>query len=304
MIHILGAGALGLLWAARFAAADTPCRLLLSPHRFIEWQERGNLLQLTRQGWHQQFTMQTEPASQPATPIEILIVATKAYSVLQALESVSARLKPGASILLLQNGMGSQQAVVDAFPAQRVLYGSVTDGAWIAEPGHVVWAGEGKTMIGDPQGDPAPPWLAQLTHAKVDWRWEPHIDEVLWRKLAVNCAINPLTALHDCLNGELPTIAPQRLCAILLDLQPLLAAHGAELKQDQLAAMVYGVIERTSANSSSMRQDIKAGRRTEITFILGFACSAARRCGMSVPALDALLADTQQHLQRLGLPVD
>ena len=37
----------------------------------------------------------------------------------------------------------------------------------------------------------------------LDCRWEARIDEFLWRKLAVNCAVNPLTARHGCLNGEL-----------------------------------------------------------------------------------------------------
>lgn len=304
MIHILGAGALGLLWAARLAAVQTPCCLLLRPSRHEQWRAQGTQLQLTRQGQRHQFTVQTESVDQPGDPIDVLIVATKAYAVAQAMESVASRLQPDASIVLLQNGMGSQEKVVSAFPEQRVLYGSVTDGAWVAEPGHVVWAGEGSTVIGDPNGKLPPPWLHQLSQAKIDWQWEPHIHQVLWRKLAINCAINPLTVLHDCLNGEVAAVAPQRLSALLGDLQPLLAANGVELSHEELGVLVYGVIERTRANSSSMRQDVKTRRRTEISYILGFACDAARRKALPAPALDALLADTQQHLQRLGLPVD
>lgn len=304
MIHILGAGALGLLWAARLAAAQTPCCLLIRPPRVGEWRARGDQLQLTHQGQLQQFTVQTQPINALDAPIHTLIVATKAYAVAEAIESVVKRLQPGASILLLQNGMGSQQAVLSAYPRQRVLYGSVTDGAWMPEPGHVVWAGKGTTLIGDPNGGPPPPWLTRLERTQLDWRWETGIEEVLWRKLAINCAINPLTVLHDCVNGEIAVLAPQRLSAILSDLHPLLAAHGIALSRGELEALVYSVIERTSANSSSMRQDTKARRRTEITYILGFACDAARLRGVAVSALDDLLADTQQYLQRLGLPVD
>ncbi len=304
MIHILGGGALGLLWAGRLAAAQTPCSLLLRPSRLAQWRARGNQLQLTHEGQHRHFTLQTQAIDQLDAPIDTLIVATKAYAAVEAVASVGSGLRPGSTIVLLQNGLGSQQEVLSTFVRQRVLYGSVTDGAWIAAPGHVVWAGKGSTLIGDPNGGPPPPWLNHLDRTQLDWQWEDDIDEVLWRKLAINCAINPLTALHDCPNGEITTLAPQRLSAILADLQPLLAAQGIGLSSEQLEALVHDVIERTGANTSSMRQDIKARRRTEISYILGFACNAARRSAIAVPALDALLADTQQHLHRLGLPVD
>jgi 2-dehydropantoate 2-reductase len=34
-------------------------------------------------------------------------------------------------------------------------------------------------------------------------QWSTDILTRLWRKLALNCAINPLTVLHDCQNGGL-----------------------------------------------------------------------------------------------------
>ena len=48
----------------------------------------------------------------------------------------------------------------------------------------------------------------------------------LWRKLALNCAINPLTVLHDCRNGGLSEhhCEVATLCAELAELR---GARGA-----------------------------------------------------------------------------
>ena len=304
-LHILGAGSLGLLWAARCADAGIDCRLILrTPQALRDWHSRHDQLLLEQQGCSQTLRVAAELAGDSQQPIHRLVIATKAWAVADALDSVAPRLQADSQLLLLQNGLGSQQAVRARLPSQRVLYASVTDGAWKREANHVVWAGIGQTLVGDPQQRPAPDWLALLGHAGIDWRWEPQIMPVLWLKLAVNCAINPISALHDCANGEVPERAGASFAPLLAELHALLASQDVALPLPQLRERILGVVQATAANSSSMRQDLTAHRRTEIDFILGHACRTARRVGLATPVLDALYRQLQNRLAELGLPQD
>ena len=302
-LYILGAGSLGLLWAARCARAGIDCRLILrNPQALADWRRQGSRVLLQEQGRVSAIAVPGELATTSQQPIHSLVVATKAWATVEALEGLATRLREHSQVLLLQNGLGSQQAVSQGFPAQRVLYASVTDGAWKRTANHVVWAGTGQTLIGDPDQQPAPAWLEQLTRAGIDWQWQTDILSVLWLKLAINCAINPFSGLYDCPNGEVPAHAGAAFEPLLSELHALLVSQNISLSRAELEQRVLGVIHATAANSSSMRQDLHAGRRTEIDFILGYSYRSARQAGLTTPALDLLYHRLQTRLAELGLP--
>ena len=60
--------------------------------------------------------------------------------------------------------------------------------------------------------------------------------------------------------------------------------------EDSLA-ITCDVCRKTATNISSMLQDIRAGRRTEIDAINGAVVAAGRRFGLATPANQALLAE-------------
>lgn len=307
MIHVLGAGSLGLLWAARLQQAQLPYSLLLRDQAALQaWQAAGNRMTFVQQDRRSELPVIAEVASTSDAPIQILVVATKAHAALAAVESVRHRLRPGSQILLLQNGLGAQQQISAGFAEQHVLYASVTDGAWQPQPQHLIWAGQGITLIGDPQQKPAPSWLKQLEGNAINWQWDDNILAALWRKLAINCAINPFTLLFDCANGEVPKHAGSWLDECISELGVILAAQGIHTAEGEngLNARIYSVIHSTANNSSSMRQDLHARRRTELDYILGYACRQAQQSGIATPALNRLLQATQQRMAEQGLPVD
>ena len=306
MLHILGAGSMGLLWAVRLQRAGLPVRLILrNAERLAAWHSQAGQLEVTDPGQqqHVSLTLNAELADSPE-PINFLLVATKAYAAEAAVFSVRHRLSEGAQVLLLQNGMGSQQAISRQLPQHRVFYASVTDGAWRPSAHQLIWAGHGQTIIGDPRQGPAPDWLARWQAQGLTLEWHADIMAILWRKLAINCAINPLTALLDCPNGDLLERAHGRLEELSQELQQLLSAYGIPLSLDILRTQLDQVIRQTAANSSSMRQDMHAGRRTEIDFMLGFALRSADQLNLSVPALRKLNAELQTYLATHGLPLN
>jgi 2-dehydropantoate 2-reductase len=121
------------------------------------------------------------------------------------------------------------------------------------------------------------------------------IDQRLWRKLAVNSVINPLTALHDCRNGavlELPGI-DALLPALCAEVCAAANAEGLALNAAQLVDDVRHVCRVTAQNRSSMLQDIAARRLTEIDFINGYVVHKAAQYGLDCPQQRALYMQIQ-----------
>ncbi|WP_439859564.1 putative 2-dehydropantoate 2-reductase [Pseudomonas sp. MBLB4136] len=298
--HILGAGSLGSLWAARLARAGVPVQLILRDAERLAAYRRAGGLTLVEKGQARQFPLDAQTATDPA-PIQRLLLACKAYDAEQAIAGLAPRLADEAEVILLQNGLGSQDAVAARVPQARCILASSTEGAFREDAWRVVFAGHGHTWLGDPLDLTPPPWLAELERAGIVHDWSLDILGRLWRKLALNCAINPLTVLYDCRNGDLRQ-HPAELATLCDELAELLHTCGQPAAADGLHEEVQRVIQATAANYSSMHQDVAQGRRTEIAYLLGHACAAAQRHRLVLPHLTALHQRLLKHLGARGLP--
>lgn len=299
--HILGAGSLGSLWAARLARAGLPVRLILRDSSRLAAYRAAGGLSLVEEGQSNLYPIPAETADSTG-PVQRLLLACKAYDAEEAAASLAPRLLPGAEIILLQNGLGSQEAVAARLPRVRCILASSTEGAFRESDFRVVFAGQGHTWLGLPGQPQAPAWLEQLQSADIPHAWTADILGKLWHKLALNCAINPLTVLHDCRNGGLRDW-PEDLAALSQELVELLCACGQADAAKTLHDDVLRVINATAANYSSMHQDVARGRRSEIAYLLGYACLAAAREGVSTPRLNALHQRLLAHLAARGLPL-
>jgi 2-dehydropantoate 2-reductase len=298
--HVLGAGSVGTLWACRLARAGLPVRVLWHDTARLARYQEGPGLRLIEAGVEQAFAL---PGEVPATaqPIARLLVTCKAYDAASAVAAVRHRLVSNTQVVALQNGLGSQQAVIAALPHAQVILASTTEGAFRRADGAVVSAGQGVTWLGGLGKQCAPAWLSELAQAGIPHQWTPDILARLWRKLAINCAINPLTVLHDCRNGVLVEHA-EAVAGLCQELTLLLQGVGQPGAAVALLAEVQQVISATARNYSSMYQDVAAGRRTEIQYLIGHACAEAERCSVPVPRLDALRQALIARLRDKGLP--
>jgi 2-dehydropantoate 2-reductase len=301
--HVLGAGSLGMLWAARLARAGLPVSLVLrDAARLAAYEAAGSAVTVVEQGIEYRLPISAQVIGDEQ-PIQRLLLACKAYDAQRAVATLTPRLTADAQLILLQNGLGSQDEVAAQAPRARCIVASSTEGAFRQQDWRVVFAGHGHTWLGDAANPSPPTWIEELNQAGIPHQWTPDIVTRLWRKLALNCAINPLTVLHDCRNGDLQNhhCEVATLCA---ELSGLLERCGQSAAAADLHSEVLRVIQATAANYSSMHQDVAQGRRTEISYLLGYACAAAQRHQYPVAHLHQLQIRLVQHLNARGLPVD
>lgn len=292
---------MGGLFASFFLDAGLPVTLLL---RDAPTRSRQATLTVRRGEQRHRYTVAVEGTDNRGR-IDHLLVTTKAGDVEHALESVAARLSRHAVVVVLGNGMGHQQRLQARWPEWRFAWGTTTEGAWREGPLQLRHAGSGETLLGA-AGEARPGWFADWQHLGIRCRWDRNIQQALWRKLAINCAINPLTALHDCPNGQLlePPLDAE-VAALCAEISAVAGAAGQSAAVADLPAQVTAVLQGTAANRSSMLQDVRAGRATEIDFLTAYLVGLARHYGIATPhnsrlleAVRALRAPAASHRER------
>lgn len=287
MWHILGAGAIGTLWASHLCQSGHKVTLILrNPQKLSHFLENSSI-RIEANGAEQRFSLQAELADTSST-INQLLITTKTSETRAAIQSIKQRIAEDARIIILQNGMGNQQWLQESFPHADVVWGSTTDGAWLRDPFHVVHAGQGITRMGKPDGSECL-WLEELKQGPLTLEADPEIELTLWRKLAVNCAINPLTALHQCRNGALCTHPDYHgeMIALCEEIETVIDALGLELFDKPLHKLAAEIAQITAENYSSMMQDVRNHRTTEIDAITGYLCRTAKALDITTPLNDS-----------------
>ena len=279
--HIIGAGAIGSLWADRLHRQGEAITLVLrSPEQLETFIRNEKSLRIETLGKKlTTFQCTATLADDISSSITHLLITTKAFDALDAIKSVEHQLASDAVIVVMINGYGVQGRIQASFPNHTILFASTTDGAFNRAPFHTVQAANGTTLIGSIKDT-----LAGNCSPLPEAEWAQDIDAILWRKVAINCCINPVTALHRCTNGEIfATDAMKELTtAIANEIEQLELQMGVE-RQIPLIEEVRSIAELTSQNRSSMLQDVSHGRRTEVEHINGAIVDLAREFGVDVP---------------------
>ncbi len=264
--HILGIGALGGLFAQRLSEQG---------HGVTVLNRLGctEALQLTfnDNGAMSKSLFSQSPCA-ASDPIDFLWVSTKAFDAQGAVNSVAHRLTPTATVVLSGNGMGYQELIANSLETDNIIVCSTTAGCTIDAAGHWRPAGVGETQLGWLQSrEAAPDWMADFERAPWQASWRSDISALLLTKLAINCAINPMTALYDVNNGAVLE-APLRpeFDQAVSEITTRLRWAGHAALAENLAAIIEQVAEQTGANCSSMRRDWQRKRPTEVEAILGF----------------------------------
>lgn len=277
-IVVFGAGSLGSLIGGLLAREHEVTLVAREPHA-SEIRKRG----LRIEG-RLETTVRPDARTGPPARADLAVVTVKAFDTPAAAAALSDCELEAA--LSLQNGMGNEARLASALDVP-VLAGTCTYGAVHTDPGVVTYTGEGEIVLGPRDGGTSS-LAAEVGDAFADAGLVVTVAEDmprrLWEKLAVNAGINATTALSRVENGELLSGDGN---AVAVDAAREVAAlareEGVDLDDATAAAAVESVAEATADNTSSMRQDVLAGSRTEVDAINGYVEERAAEYGVEAP---------------------
>ena len=283
-IAIIGIGAMGCLFGARLAPLADVVMVGTWPEGLAALRERGITL-ADAQG---ERTISVKVAGEAALPpCDLALILVKSYQTARAAQQAAELLAPQGLALTLQNGLGNEEVLAASLGAARVALGVTAQGAMLLGPGRVYHAGAGPTHLGV-----TPATCERLEDIGALFRqagFETYLTEniagLVWGKLVVNSAINPLTALLRVPNGALLENESARalMDAVAWETAAVAQAQGIRLPFDDPAERVREVAARTACNRSSMLQDVLRGTPTEIDAINGAVVRTGQRLGVPTP---------------------
>lgn len=311
LIDIIGGGSIGLLYGGKLAEAGADVTVWTrSQDQAEQLQLHGITLQdvygeeerivKVRGAWIQRAGHSIKvPKEIQLNQIRWIIVAVKQSDLNSELleqlnDLVASCEEQKAYILCLQNGRGHLERIQNALPHIPVLAAVTTDGARRMNAHTVRHTGTGQLWMGEWDGnnrnmdkdlEKSQNMLVLLLQtAGFTALLSNDMENRIFHKLLINAVINPLTAMFDVRNGELP-FHPTRdtlMRALYLETEQILLKAGMVALEDGWQHII-NVCQQTSDNISSMLSDVRARQVTEIDAINGAVVRLAEQLGLSAP---------------------
>ena len=286
-VHILGLGSIGTI-CAHLLVASKSYKVLYLPRK-----PSSRAYTLVQPNGRETKLKDLVNDNNSTTPIEVLLITTKENQTKSALRPIFKRISKQTLLIFLQNGMGIVDYIRPYLPSQRIVLGTTTNAAnRTKEDRKVHWVHEGETYFAPEPSTSLSPEETKLISTLGTLEPFSTLETRLYRKLALNACINPVTALFNMPNRFVaePGYFVHDLAKILAkEIQTVYAAVKLEMDISTLYEDIFKLAEDTRDNISSMLADVRAKRETEIEFINGYIVKLAYKAGIEVIENEAIV---------------
>jgi 2-dehydropantoate 2-reductase len=291
-IAVVGAGAMGSIFGARFAQGghDTVLVDVVAPLVHTIAADgvkvvRGDDTTVTR------VPATVDPGS--VGPVDVVVFFVKCYHTRSAAELARPLVGPETVVASLQNGWGNGDVLADVYPAEQIVVGVTYNSGLVLEPGVVVHPADQPTFVGsfvDGDDTKAPRLAEALGDGGLAATVVSPIRPEIWKKLILNAATLPASALAGMTAGEYGANEHMRALAadVAREATAVAQALGYEIDPEERVAVILGLLAQAGPSKGSMLQDFEAGRQTEIDVISGAVVRAADEHAVPVPLNRAL----------------
>jgi 2-dehydropantoate 2-reductase len=295
LVAIIGAGAMGCLFGALLARAGVEVLLVDVDRRLVELIGRDGVT-VVRDGNEQVTRVPATADPVQHEPVAAAIVLVKGYHTAEAAAFARALVGPATVVASLQNGWGNEGALAAELGDRRVLAGVTYHSATTRGPATVAHNASGPTYLG-PWGSAALDDCAVLARAfqeaGLDCIVTADVLTEVWKKLVFNAAglaVGALTGLDPrgvAANREVREL----VFGLAREAVAAADAAGFDLDADERVATLAAAFEHAAPGTKgSMRQDVEAGRRTEVDTINQAIVEVAARHGLDAPLNRAMVA--------------
>ncbi len=291
---VVGAGAVGLLYGTRLAAAGHPVRWVVRSgadrirREGISVRSEGRLLAIAPGD----VEVHTDPARVP--PSDVVVVALKTTANADLARLVGPAVAPGATVAMFQNGLGVEEQARAAIPQAAAVLGVMCFVcAHRVGPGRADHLDYGAVTIGEldgrPPDEPAAALADDLGAAGVDASVADDLGVARWRKLVWNIPFNGLSVVLDASTQDLLADAGTRSTVTELMDEVIAAANAAgHAVEPGFRDVMLETTDAMTPYAPSMKLDHDAGRSLELGAIYDAPLAAGRRAGAPMVRVELL----------------
>lgn len=291
-IAIVGAGAMGSIFGARLAEAGEEVLLVDVSTSLVEKINADGVSVETGDG----TTTTRLPATTkpPEEPFDNVLFFVKCYHTEAAAELAAPLVGAETAVATLQNGWGNGDVLATKFGAERTVVGVTYNSGTVRGVGAVAHTNVGPTFIGPyaagTSADLAQPIGRALAGAGFEINVTGEAVTEVWKKLVLNCATLPTSALTRLTAGRVGDSDVLEVAhALAREATTVARALGHDIDPDERVSTITSNLRSVGSGKASMLQDVEAGRKTEIGVISGAVVAAAADHGIDVPLTRAIL---------------
>jgi|TARA_B100001971_G_scaffold169290_1_gene161036 2-dehydropantoate 2-reductase len=217
----------------------------------------------------------------------LVLLTTKVYDSKKAVWGIRNLIKKDTIILCLQNGLYSENIVKEVVGDKcLVLRGISNIGAAFLKPGTIQYNTTSYTAI--EKSILSKDLVNELKKYGLDSYVSENIKQDEWKKLIINCLINPISAILRKKNNAIADENLNPLKKMIAD-ECLKVAERDGIKFDIDFVKMVNKMIKDSKNISSMQQDILKGKKTEIDYLNGAVVELGRKYKIKCPVNEGLV---------------
>ncbi|MFC6616995.1 ketopantoate reductase family protein [Deinococcus radiophilus] len=295
-VSVIGLGALGILFGGQLAAAlpAGTVRVVADQDRLERYREQG----IYFDGERVPFDYLTPDAT--PSPADLALVCVKFHQLEAALPLIASQLGPDTLIVSALNGIASEAVLAEHFGPERIVYAVAQEMDARKDGNRLVYRDRGQLVIGAMTTDPSEAERVErvarfsaragLPHTVV-----PDMPRRLWGKWMLNVGVNQTVALYQ---GTFDTVqrpgeARETFKAAMREVLALAPHEGTGLTEADFDYWVRVMDALDPAGKPSMRQDLEAGRQSELELFAGTVLALGQKHGVPTPVNERLYQGIQ-----------
>lgn len=291
-IVVIGAGAMGSIYGGHLSLNNEV--FIVDTNKSIVDKINTEGLRIDEDGTTNVYRPTAVLSTEGLEDVDLVILFVKAIFSRAALEGNRQIIGPHTRLLTLQNGAGHEDLLKEFVPEEHVVIGTTEDNGAVLEPGHVRRGGTGRTNVGlltEDQDGFLPLLRNAFDSCGFQVRIHDRIQQLIWDKLFTNVSLSAVTGVLQVDMGYIAANEYAWKMTVKLIHEAVLTARALGLECDEEA--ITEKVRMTSVNNpagcTSIRADLRDGRKTEVDTISGAVLRAAAKCGLEVPTHELII---------------
>lgn len=291
-VAILGAGALGAVYANIFHEAGIPTRLVAKGERYQKLLRDGVYINDSH------YQIPTIDAAQPENDFtaDLIIVATKYHHLDSALPDLASLVHPNTIFISLLNGLSSEGIIGQKYGTENVLL-SIAMNLDARREGNRIFHSRPPLLIFGEANNHKPGTNVKavqnfLTKAGISHQTPEDMLRTMWWKFMVNVGMNQSSAVTGATYGRYKTEPALRWLkeALMREVVAVGQAEGVDLR-DEDATSFYETLDIIAEDGkTSMLQDIEASRKTEVDMFAPVVIALGEKHHIPTPVNQTILS--------------
>ncbi|WP_299232378.1 2-dehydropantoate 2-reductase [uncultured Halomonas sp.] len=286
---IMGSGGVGGYFGARLAEAGHEVTFIARGEHLAAMRRDGLRVSSIEGDLHLSRVSATDDPREVG-PVDTVIVAVKAWQVMEAAEMVRPLVGPETLVVPLENGVEAADILTETLGERHVLEGLCGILAWKAAPGHIKHAGV-SPFVRFGERDNHKSQRCERLKAAFDVargftaEIPDDIQAAVWSKFLFICAMSGIGSITRAPIGVTRRLPETRVMIqqVLAEIAVVARARGIALPADAEARALGFIDALPEASTASMQRDIMAGRPSELHSQNGAVVRLGREAGVATP---------------------